>query len=209
MSLRVRRNSHRHEVCHCLMPREPVAGKELFSTTDPIYISGNVRTGHRRSFRAKVTLASVRLTNFLEMERIQMAEASKSVKNRVQSYGNQLSHAAASAAENVVAVADDVSSRTQEFITDATEQAENAGAYLSQRADEATVAVGGQLKAAGNASETMAQRLKESGKYLQKEGFEGICTDVASVIKNNPISSMLMGAGLGFLMARALYRHES
>jgi len=137
-----------------------------------------------------------------------MADTSNPIKNRFQNFGNQLGQAAEDAVENVAAVADDVGNRTREFVADATQRAESAGAYISQRADEATVAVGGQLKAAGEASESMARTLKQTGDHLQKEGLQGLCSDMATMIRNNPIPAMLMGIGLGFVTARAFYRHE-
>jgi len=137
-----------------------------------------------------------------------MADTSNTIKNRIQNFGNQLGQVATDTVETVVAVADDVGNRAKEFVTDATQRAETAGAYISQRADEATVAVGSRLKAAGEASESMGHSLKQTGDHLQRDGLQGLCADLSMLIRNHPIPAMLMGIGLGFVTARAMYRHE-
>lgn len=137
-----------------------------------------------------------------------MAEAKGSLKNRIQELGNQASQVASTAFESVKSTTETVGQRAQEFMTDASKRAEQAGSYLNQRAEDATAAVGGQLKAAGDASANFAESLRSTGAYVQREGFEGLEADLANLIKRNPIPAVLAGIGLGFMLARTLY-HRS
>ena len=89
--------------------------------------------------------------------------------------------------------------------------------YLGQKAEDATEAVGSRLKSAGEAirqnaphdgalgqaSSAVAKTLEDTGSYLQREGLEGMACDVACMIKKNPIPSLFIGVGIGFLLARA------
>jgi hypothetical protein len=87
----------------------------------------------------------------------------------------------------------------------------------SNKAEEATSAIGGRLKAAGEAirhnaphegrfgqaSEAVAQTLNNTGDYLEREGLAGMGKDLTELIKRNPIPALLLGIGVGFLLARA------
>jgi hypothetical protein len=58
----------------------------------------------------------------------------------------------------------------------------------------------------GSASTTVAGALESGGRYLQEEGFSGMMDDVAGIIRRNPIPAVLIGIGLGFLIARTTSR---
>jgi hypothetical protein len=55
----------------------------------------------------------------------------------------------------------------------------------------------------GDAAEGVAGGLERSGRYLQEEGLTGMAKDIGEFIKRNPIPAMLVGIGIGFLIARA------
>jgi len=124
--------------------------------------------------------------------------------NRIQEFGNQLGEATSSAMENVRSVADDVSSKASEFISDASKRAETAGQFISERAEEATAAVGDRMKAAGDASAQMAQRLRETGEYIEREGMQGLSADLTALMRRNPVVTFVSGACLGFCLARSM-----
>ena len=58
----------------------------------------------------------------------------------------------------------------------------------------------------GQASTAVAQSLTDTGAYLEREGLEGIAKDITTLIKKNPIPALMIGIGLGFLVARASSR---
>lgn len=56
----------------------------------------------------------------------------------------------------------------------------------------------------GNASQTVANTLKESGKYIQDAGLSGMAEDVTELIRRNPVPAILVGMGIGFVIGRAM-----
>jgi len=54
----------------------------------------------------------------------------------------------------------------------------------------------------GSASTSVAQTLESGGRYLKEEGLEGIGQDVTELIRRNPIPALMVGIGIGFLLAR-------
>jgi hypothetical protein len=86
-----------------------------------------------------------------------------------------------------------------------------------EKVEDAVSAVGGGIKSLsdtirenapregmiGTAASTLASTLESSGRYLQEEGLKGAADDLALLIRRNPIPAVLIGIGLGFLLARA------
>jgi len=54
----------------------------------------------------------------------------------------------------------------------------------------------------GSAASTVAGGLEQGGRYLQQEGLGGMADDLTALIKNNPIPALLVGVGIGFVLAR-------
>jgi hypothetical protein len=89
---------------------------------------------------------------------------------------------------------------------------------LGEAADAGAAAVGGGLKSLagavrdhgphegplGNATTAVAKGLEKGGKYLQQEGLSGIADDVTEMIRRNPIPAVLVGVGIGFLLAQLI-----
>lgn len=150
-----------------------------------------------------------------------MASTGKSVKENIQGYGNQ---AATSAAEGIETGTNYVADRAQQAVDSVSEYAsrgvQNANEYLGRKSAEATSAVAGGFRSAGGAlrnhlpqdgpigqaSAAVAQRLQDAGDYIEAEGFQGIEEDIAELIRRNPITSLMVGIGLGYLVARSLSR---
>jgi hypothetical protein len=95
-----------------------------------------------------------------------------------------------------------------------------AGSAVGDKANEATSAVGGGMKSLagtirrhtphegmlGTASASVADSLESGGRYLQEEGLRGMADDVTNLIPRNPISALLIGIGIGFLLAKVTTR---
>jgi hypothetical protein len=58
----------------------------------------------------------------------------------------------------------------------------------------------------GTASNYVADALESGGRYLQEEGFRGMADDMTNLIRRNPIPALLVGIGLGYLIARSTSR---
>ncbi len=146
-----------------------------------------------------------------------MADTMANLRNKAQDLGNSIGQTASRTAENVTTAAATAAEAAKSAAADLSKEGQKAATYLGQRAEDATSAMGGQLKAAGDtirqnaphdgalgqASSAVARTLEETGEYLQREGLEGIASDLSSLVKKNPIPSLLVGIGLGFLLARA------
>jgi hypothetical protein len=48
----------------------------------------------------------------------------------------------------------------------------------------------------------VAGALDSAGKYLQEEGVSGMAEDVTDMIRRHPIPALLVGIGIGYLLAR-------
>jgi hypothetical protein len=56
----------------------------------------------------------------------------------------------------------------------------------------------------GSASSKVAGALEDAGEYLESHGLSGIADDLTNLIRRNPLPALLVGVGIGFLVARAL-----
>jgi hypothetical protein len=56
----------------------------------------------------------------------------------------------------------------------------------------------------GTAKEKVAGALETSGKYLEEKNLTGMVDDLTDLVRKNPIPALLIGVGLGFLLARTL-----
>ncbi len=99
-------------------------------------------------------------------------------------------------------------------------KAKSAAATVSNKAEAATSAVGEGMSSLGHtlrehapqsgmlgsASSRVASGLESGGRYLQQEGFKGMMDDLTQLIRSNPIPALLVGIGIGFLLAQ-MRRH--
>jgi len=97
------------------------------------------------------------------------------------------------------------------------EKAGEAASYVGRKAEDATSSVGSGMRSLadtirdkgphegflGGATSAVADTLASGGRYLERHGLSGIGEDMTSLIRRNPIPAILIGFGLGFMMARA------
>jgi hypothetical protein len=113
--------------------------------------------------------------------------------------------------------ASDLKNKTQEAASAVTEKARDMASAAGHKADEAVAAVGGGMKSLagtirehkpqsgviGSAGSAAADTLESGGRYLQEQGLTGMAEDLTNLIRRNPITALLIGIGVGFLIARA------
>jgi hypothetical protein len=123
--------------------------------------------------------------------------------------GDKAPEAASTAAEKGREAASSASSRAGEIMH-----------AVGQKADAAAESVGGGMKSLGGtirqsgphegmlgaASSAVAGVLERGGSYLQEQGLSGVAEDFTALIRRNPIPALLIGIGVGFLLARATRR---
>jgi hypothetical protein len=54
----------------------------------------------------------------------------------------------------------------------------------------------------GQASNVLSDQLATVGRYLQRDGVRGLVGNMETVIRRYPMQSLLLGAGLGYLLSR-------
>ena len=100
------------------------------------------------------------------------------------------------------------------------DKARDVASNLGHKAENATEAVGSGMQSLagtirdkapqggflGGAASGVAGALDSSGRYLEEQGLSGMADDVTNLIRRNPIPAMLIGVGLGFLLARITRR---
>jgi len=133
------------------------------------------------------------------------------LKNKAQEAGTAVADKAKDLASNV---ADKARGAASSVAQTASDVASNVG----QRAEDATSSVGGGIRSLagtirekgphsgmmGSATESIADTLESGGRYLEEEGLSGMGKDLVELIRRNPIPALLVGVGLGFLLAKAL-----
>jgi hypothetical protein len=132
------------------------------------------------------------------------------MKNRAQETASQIADQAKSTASNLA-------DKAQNLASNLGQKAQDAASNLGDRADDALSSVGGQMKnlagtlrqntphegMTGQAASAVAQGLEGAGSYLQQHGIGDMTDDLSDVIRRYPIPAVLIGIGVGFLLAKA------
>lgn len=113
--------------------------------------------------------------------------------------------------------AGNVADRAKDMASTAVDRAKDMASTVGQKAEDGLGAVaGGMTSLAGTIREHTpdggmlhsvgagaADALESSGRYLSEQGFKGMADDLTDLIRRNPIPAILVGVGLGFLLARS------
>ena len=79
--------------------------------------------------------------------------------------------------------------------------ASDAASYVGKQAGNLGSSVSG---AVSDATSAVRDRVEGGYNYVREQGVSGIADDMASIIRRNPVPSVLVALGVGFLVARAL-----
>ena len=124
------------------------------------------------------------------------------IRSSVESATTQAGEAAQQAASSAMSKAQEVASNAGKRVDEATaalgERVRSAGSTLRERGPH-----DGML---GSAAGSVADSLEQTGRYLQEEGLRGMAEDVTELIRRNPIPAVLVGVGIGFMLAKLLRR---
>ena len=132
-------------------------------------------------------------------------QAQQEVERRFQEYGDTLGDRGGRERPNGGGAVAEMTAKAQEL-----------GATAVSMAGEAATAVGetmGSLASVirdnaphegtiARAVTAVAGGLESASSYLQKKGYENIATDLTAVIRRYPVQSLLVGVGLGYVLAR-------
>jgi ElaB/YqjD/DUF883 family membrane-anchored ribosome-binding protein len=110
--------------------------------------------------------------------------------------------------------------KTKDVASSVVQQVEDMASTIGHKAEGAVDSVGGGMKSLagsirdkapengvlGNAASGVAGTLESGGAYLQEQNLRGMAEDATSLIRRYPLQAILVGVGVGFLVARALRR---
>jgi len=122
--------------------------------------------------------------------------------------------------DSVADKAQQVAGKAQDLGAQVADKAQDLGAQAVDRADAATTTVGGKMTDVAqtirdnaptsgpiaNAADTTADALERAGSYLQAQDLTDIRSDLEGIIRRYPVESLLVGLGLGYLLARSMRR---
>jgi uncharacterized protein YjbJ (UPF0337 family) len=146
--------------------------------------------------------------------------AQQEVDRRFQEYSGRLG-ASASAGEATMSSQSTTYRTTPGGMADAAqEKGEEAAATAATKASQPISAVGEKIESLaeairdkaphegtiGTAATAVAEKLDAAGSYLQTKDFDHMVGDVSDVIRRYPIPSLLIGLGIGYLLARSTRR---
>lgn len=119
-------------------------------------------------------------------------------KEAVASAGQMARHAVSAAEAMACQAASDVGQRANNLTA-------RVGADIHEMGDtlERSMPHSGVL---GSASQAVAGSVKSGGEYLEDAKLSGMADDVASLIRKNPIPSVLISMGIGWFAARKLWK---
>jgi len=153
-----------------------------------------------------------------------MATMSQNIKQAAQNFEEEFVDEAQAVAKKAGShlrdEAETIGAKASSVATQAADKVKNAASYVGEKAEQATGAVGAGMESLGstirshepekgflhNAGEAVADKLEGAGHYLENQGLKGIGADVTNLIRRNPIPALLVGVGLGFLLARMVRR---
>jgi ElaB/YqjD/DUF883 family membrane-anchored ribosome-binding protein len=137
-------------------------------------------------------------------------------KNAVQKVGEKVTQAADDARAKTTEVIDTAKMKAGDAIDSAKQVTANASDkatdVMSTAGDKMTTlaqTVREKAPAEGRAGEvayTAAETLERGGRYLQEADPQMVRLDLERVIRQHPIESMLVGLGIGYLLARTMRR---
>jgi hypothetical protein len=135
-------------------------------------------------------------------------------KNRTE---DRASHAASSAVDKAKDTAQSLAEKASDMASNVGHKVGEAATAVGHGADRAVQSAGSGMQSfadtvrdrgpqsgmLGGATSAVADTLDSAGEYLESHGLSGIAEDITNLVRRNPIPALLIGIGVGFLLARA------
>jgi ElaB/YqjD/DUF883 family membrane-anchored ribosome-binding protein len=147
-----------------------------------------------------------------------VGNAADRAKDMTMNVADKAKTTAVNLAEKAKDTASNLADRTKDTAANVTHKAEDLAKTAGRKADDATAAVGCSIRSAADtvrakgphdgllasATTAAAGALESTGRYLEQEKLSGMAEDMTNLIRRNPIPALLVAAGIGFLLGRAL-----
>jgi len=141
-----------------------------------------------------------------------------SKRDQNQGPGDRARDTAGSAVEKAKDTASGLMEKARDAASNVGQTASNVASNVGQKAESATASMGSGIRSMaetvrekgpesgflGSASKSVAGALEGAGSYLEEKNLSGMADDLTNMIRRNPIPALLVGVGLGFLLARTM-----
>jgi ElaB/YqjD/DUF883 family membrane-anchored ribosome-binding protein len=141
-------------------------------------------------------------------------------KDALHNVADKAKDAAHTVADKAKDAAQNVADSTRDMASQAGQALSGAASTVGKKAEEWTSAAGHRVESLadtvrqqgpnsgmfGKANEAVAESLEKAGEYMSDKNLSGMMDDMTSLIKRNPIPALLVGLGIGYLLARSMRR---
>lgn len=142
--------------------------------------------------------------------------ANSSTKNQRSDFGMEHNQGSSNVTDQAKKAAETAKDTARQVTDTVREKAGQAGEYVRDKAEQATSSTGKGIESLagtirdrgpqsgmlGKATSTVADTLDRTGHYLQDQGLSGMADDLTAMVRSHPLPAMLLGIGLGFMLAR-------
>lgn len=125
-------------------------------------------------------------------------QATDKAKEAAASAAEMAGHAVSAAGGLASQAIHDAGSRADQLVAQAGTGIHEMGNSLGRNLPH-----GGML---GSASQSLADAVQHSGEYLKDQKLSGMTKDLTSLIRRNPIPSVLISIGIGWFIARRMWK---
>jgi len=139
-------------------------------------------------------------------------------KSTPETLGHKVGEEAKKGMEKAKNIGDKVTDQVKGAASTVAQKTESAAGFLGDKAEQATEAVSSGMRSLGDtirehtpdsgmlktAGAAVADTLESGGRYLEEHKLREIGDDVTNMIRRNPLPAVLIAAGLGFVLARAM-----
>lgn len=112
--------------------------------------------------------------------------------------------------ETLEKTGEQVARKGEELVNKASDKARETAETVGERIAGASEAIQGKLretgKEVGEVVSAVSDKVRSSAQYLEDSSVQEVVDDVTVLIKRYPIHAVLIGAGIGFLLARGRSR---
>ncbi len=141
-------------------------------------------------------------------------------QHRTEGTTGSVGQAAGDLKEKAQEAASNLGQKAQDVASNVRDKAQNFASSASGKAEDALSNVGEKMSSfagtlrerapregmIGQAAGAVADQLETGGRYLSQHDFSDMADDVSSLIRQNPIPSLLVGFGVGFMLGMAWRR---
>ncbi|MHB8972881.1 MAG: hypothetical protein ACYC3X_17705 [Pirellulaceae bacterium] len=138
----------------------------------------------------------LKATRMAHIDKQEWAQAADNAKEAATAVGETASHAASAVGAMATQAARDVGQKADDMTATAGVGIQGLGDRLNKHAQQAGVL--------GNASQAVARVVHDGGEYLKRAKLSGLTERVANLIRQNPLSAVVIGIGLGWVAGRQL-----